>query len=322
MKSTGFINTFISVCSGTESFPVLIKQPFRRTVWHFFLLSVICGFINVAFRLHPFNKSFEECCANLARRFGKIEYTDQGMVPTIKPEIAHSATSLDDFRVDYLPDTEMLKTYKPEKDFFRGIVWTPKAVIFWMKYFKDQEWTVYPLLLPTQEAKSFSELMTLVKSEKESKESDFYLMSQITEVPPSENIGQPAIAFREFQTNVLLGIPMPLPFFFAFFAFFFIFLNMWVISVLYLLFFTTFSYMFGRANLLKLKYSELFSLSVYTGFPGFMIATLCLALRLPILDFQSIFLISYFIYSFAVFGRLRKAFQPPPPKRDPDRFEF
>lgn len=326
IKKNGFINTFISVCSGTEGFPELIKQPFWRTYGHLLILTIICGLINVAFRLHPFNKSFEECCANLSLRFGKIEYTSQGVVPSLKPEEARSATSMDDFRVDYLPKTEDLKTYRPDKEFFHGIVWTPKSVLFWIKYYEGDDWSIFPFILPTKDLKSATEMLELFKSANQQADASppFYTVSQMYHINPIENEGEPAIDFRDFKTNLLMWIPMSLPSLYSLFLFAYILLNMLVISTLYILFFTTFSYWFGRANILKLKFLELFSTGIYTGFPGFIIATLFVALGLPVLDFQSVFLISYFIYSFAVFSRLRRTFlpHPPPPKSDADKYEF
>ena len=296
MKNTGFIGTFIAVCSGTEVFPELVKRPFLK--------AVICGCVNVAFRLHPFNKEFEECCTNLSRRFGKIEFSDKGITPTIRPEESHSA-SYNDFRVDYLVDSEALKTYKPDKEFNKGIVWTPEIVLLWLNLMEGEEWTVFPILIPTSPSKSLTEMLALYKELSKGKSSNppFYVLYKMYSIPPFEN--SELLAFNEFKSNVFFWIPMTIPVFYSVFLFAYIIVNCLIFSPIYILFFTAFSYMFGKSNTMNMKFSELYISGIYTGFPGLIIATLYVALNLPGMDFQSIFLISYFIYSFAVFSRLR-----------------
>ena len=308
MKKNGFLGTFIYVCSGTEIFPELIKYSLLRVLWHLLILTVICGFVNVTLRLYPFNKSYEECCANLSKRFGKIEYTDKGIVPSIKPEDARSATSSNDFRVDYLTDISDLKSYTREKKLRYGIVWTPESIFAWINLYEEENWMIFPLLLPTHNIKTAPELLQIYKDATKAGalESSFYIFSKMYRISPDENKGKPAISFRDFKTNILFWIPVSIPSLYGLILFAYILLNCLLISPFYILLFTSFSYMFGRANMLEIKFFQLFIVGIYTGFPGLVIATLYNALALPGLDFQTVFLISYFVYSFAVFSRLRE----------------
>lgn len=319
MRTTGFISTFIAVCSGTEVFPELIKRPFFRAVWHLILLAVICSFINVALRLHPFNKSFEECSNNLTRIFGQIEFSGEGITPTINPKESRAA-SYENFRVDYLATNDELKTYKPNKDFSWGIVWTPETMLFWVLNFEGEDWTVFPILIPVRDFKSTSQLLELYQEAAKSEVSapPFFILSEMYRIPPFKN--QKTISFREFESNIFFWIPMALPVLYSVVMFLYIMMNCLILSPIYILFFTSFSYLFGRSNLMNIKFPELFISGIYTGFPGILIATLYFGLNLPVMDFQSIFLISYFIYSFAVFGRLRG--ERKQPKIDQDEFDF
>ena len=314
MNTTGFIRTFIAVCSGTEVFPALVKRSFFRAVWHLILLAIICGGINLALRLYPFNKAFEESCTNLSKRFGKIEYTEKGIVPSINPEKARSASS-NDFLVDYLLNSEALKNYIPNKKFNRGIVWTPTTVLLWQRPADVENCIILPLLIPppwTTSVKQgnpselLAKVLTLYKhaTRSESDFNRFYDYSVIYALPFAKN--KKVIQFREFHTNVLFWIPMTFPVMYAIFLFLYIFMNSLIMVPVYILFFTSFSYFFGRSSMMNMKFSELYISGIYTGFPGIVIATLYTALGLPLMDFPNIFLISYFVYSFAVFNRFRK----------------
>lgn len=318
MKTTGFLSTFIAVCSGTEIFPELIKRSFFRGVWHLVILALICSSINVALRLHPFNRAFEECCDVLTKRYGSIEYSGKGITPLIKPDESRSA-SYEGFRVDYLANPQELNTYRPNKEFNRGIAWTPESVLFWMRFLDGEDWTVFPLLIPTNQLKSTGEMLELYqKASKNDKSTPpFTIFSEMYRISPFKNTR--SVLFREFKSNVMFWVPLSLPMLFAVFMFSYIMMNCLLISPIYILFFTSFSYLFGRANMMKMNFPQLYISGIYTGFPGIVIASLYVGLDLPVMDFQSIFLIAYFIYSFAVFARFRVDRKP---KVDQDDFDF
>ena len=160
MKKYGFFKTFISVCSGTAVFPEIVKFPFRRMVWHLFILAVLGGLVNVAFRYHPFNVVYEESCTKLQKKFGDIDYSEKGLRPTVNPTQQGTAY-LQDFRVDYFPNVEDLKNFKPEEDPFYGIAWTPYSISIWIMYEGNQLLLCHFLFRFCRKARNFIKVFHL-----------------------------------------------------------------------------------------------------------------------------------------------------------------
>lgn len=307
MKRYGFFNTFISVCSGTSIFPEIVKFPFRRMVWHLFILAVLGGAVNVAFRYHPFNVLYEESCLKLQKEFGDLVYSEKGILPTENPD-KQGTVYLEDFRVDYFPKIEELKDFKPEDDASFGIAWSPNSISAWI--LSDGKPAPFmPLLMPVaQESeefrKSISHMWEKIKGDTDGSLSLFD-MAEIYKIPSSQ-LKAGKRKFRKFETN-MLGIPYKITTVFIFYLISQIFINCLFFSPMYILIFSLFSYFLGKSNMLSVTFKELFIVGIYTGFPGLVIATLYTALNLPVLDFQSVFLISYLFYSFPVFSRLQFA---------------
>ena len=305
MQDKGFLNTFISVCSGTAIFPQIAKYSLLRMIWHLFLLAVLGGCVNIAFRYHPFNSAYEEYCTKLESKFGQISFSEKGITPTINPD-RPGTLRRDNFRLDYFPQMDALKTFHPDEEFPLGIAWTPKSMVAWILY-DHTPYPFMPMLIPSfadpdQVNEGMSLLMKRLNGETDKKIS-LYEASDIykIEVAPSE---YKTIPFREFKTNIT-GVPLSLPTLYLLYLFSEIVVNVLLISPVYILIFTLFSYFLGKSEMLSIKFSKLLIVGIYTGFPGVVIATLYTALDLPYLDFQSVFLLSYLIYSFPVFSRLR-----------------
>ncbi len=324
MSSKSFPATFISVCSGTSEFPDFIKRPFWTVAWHLAVLALLCGLANVALRLHPFQKDLEEMLKILSSRFGSIEFTDAGMLPSGLPENTPMSASYGKLRVEFIPDEGQLTEYKPDADFSYGIVWTPRSVMLWLRHFDGENLSILPLLLPTEDLKRPAEMYGLFRkaSSEDQSSPPFHTVSQMYLISPSENAGRAPLEFRGFKSNIMMWIPLSIPMLYSVFLFASIVFSILVVSMLYILFFTSFSYMFGTRKLMKLSFMQLLACGIYTGFPGFVIATLYVALQLPYLDFQTTFLVCYFIYSFAVFARLRNSFLPKKKENQQDDFEF
>ena len=304
MKRYGFIKTLLGVCSGTDIFPEIVKFPLPRVLWHLLLVALLGSIINVSFRYHPFNLSFESACSKLQQKFGEINYSEKGMLPTISPD-KHQTVYLNDLRIDFFPRQDDLKEFTPDNDSILGIAWTPVSLVSWVYYDKKVS-PLFPLLLPNAVNDEFNDSASfLMKRMQGSSEGTFslYKVSSIYRLQPGEH-DSATIPFREFKTNIL-GIPCRIPTVYIIYLIFEMMLNCLIFSPVYILIFTLFSYFLGKSNMLTLKFSELFTVGIYTGFPGFVIAIFYTALNLPYLDFQSVFLIAYLFYSFPVFTRLR-----------------
>ena len=305
MREKGFFNTFISVCSGTAVFPQIAQYSILRMAWHLILLAILGGCVNIAFRYHPFNIAYEAYCSKLQKRFGEISFSEKGITPTIHPE-KNGTVRKDNLRVDYFQTMEELKTFQPDDESLFGIAWTPKSVVAWLLYDK-KPYPFMPMLIPAvpdpaQVDKGMSFLFKSLKGDTEQHLS-LYDVSNIYKIELTpENYTR--IPFREFKTNIV-GVPQSLPTIFMLFLFSEILINCLIISPVYVLIFTLFSYFLGKSEMLSLKFTKLLVVGIYTGFPGIVIATLYTALDLPYLDFQSVFLLAYLIYSFPVFTRLR-----------------
>jgi hypothetical protein len=304
MQNKGFIATFIGVCSGTEIFPEIKKYTFFRMLWHLILIAILGGAVNVAFRYYPFNSAYEKSCEKLQTKLGGIKYSQKGITPSISPDKS-STVMFNDFRVDYFPKIDDLKNFKPSEDPFFGIAWTPHSVVAWVFYQKNPS-PFIPLLIPTASDREQMEKGVSFLFKRMQNDDTVLSLYDISEIyklnPEPENFGQ--IPFREFKTNIF-GIPQRIPTLYMLFLFGEIIVNCLIISPVYIFIFSLFSFFLGKSEILSLKFRELFIIGIYTGFPGIVIATIYTALTLPYLDFQSVFLISYLIYSFPVFTRLR-----------------
>ena len=304
MKRYGFIATLLEVCSGTEIFPEIVNFPFLRMLRHLLLIAIFGSIINVSFRYHPFNVAFEQACSRLQQKFGAIHYSDKGMLPTISPD-KHQTVYLNDLRIDFFPRQADLKKFTPDDDSILGIAWTPVSLVSWVYYDKKLS-PLFPLLLPNAVNDDFNESASFLMERMQGSSEDafsLYKVSSIYRLQPEKNTDM-TVPFREFQTNIL-GIPCRIPTVYIIYLMFEMVLNCLIFSPLYILIFTLFSYFLGKSNMLPLKFSELFTVGIYTGFPGFVIAIFYTALELPYFDFQTIFLIAYLFYSFPVFTRLR-----------------
>jgi hypothetical protein len=310
MKQKGFFKTVISVCSGTEDFPVLIQQPLPVTLLNILLLTFFCALFNIAAGFYPFYKSYVETTGLLKKKFGRIEFTEKGIVPEKDRDRPGTVINEDLFRIDYYPDSGSAAKYNPGRIYHMGIFWTPETVLFWMRIMNDSKrMIVIPLLVPVKHTASPEEIMKYFKASESSEEINLIEASaKFYKIMPDEFSSFGSVEFLDFTTNIVMFIPMTIPVLYALYLYFFIFYNIIFSSMLYLIFFASFAYFFGKGGGMKLTFSELFKAAVYTAFPGFIIATVYTALDLPYLDFQTIFLISYFIYYFPVFTRLKNVF--------------
>jgi len=310
MKNKGFFKTVFCVCSGTEGFPVLIQQPFPVTILNILLLTFFCALFNIAIGFYPFFKEYNNTVKLLERKFSKIEYSDKGIRPELNPDKPGTIINDSLFRIDYFPNNDQVKSYKPESTYPMGVFWSPQNILFWIRTtVKGDNLLVFPMLIPVRYADSRGDLIELLRNSTATSDTSVLEASaRFYRLNCNEFKSRSLVDFSSFTSNTIMWIPMTIPVVYIVYLFSFIVINIVFISMLYLLLFAAFAYFFLKGSGMKLAFSELFKTAIYTAFPGFIIATIYTGLKLPYLDFQTIFLMSYFIYYFAVFSRLKDVF--------------
>ena len=298
----GFFKTFISVCSGTSIFPNLVNTSLFKMLFHLIIVVILGIFLNVSFRLHPFNVAYEKITSSIQQSFGNINFSKKGITPSIKPELSHSF-SQGNLRVDYLPKFDDLKSYKPASRFLYGIAWTPESLVSWVQY-NNKLIPLIPLLIPLNVNTDLKELITSFKKNQQSS-GTVEDLSKLCRITPG-TLNNKTTPIKDFKTNIFGGIPLSIPSLYLIFIITESLINSLLIAPFYLLILTIFSMMLGHSATLSLNFKQLFVINVYTAFPGFIIASLYTALQLPYFDFQNVFLLAYIIYSFPVFNRLRR----------------
>jgi len=277
-------------------------------VWHLFIIAVLGGLINVAFRYHPFNVIYEKSCAKIQKKFGDINYSEKGLRPTVNPT-ERGTVYLEDFRVDYFPSIEELKDFKPDDDYNYWIIWTPKSVLYCILVegkLMTQQSFFQPTFKEEDTKKGYEYLRFLLNNNLRISTNylNIYESAELFQIS-KEYVLSAKMPVRNLKLYYSPASSISIPNSYISSLFFEIFTNCLVSSPIYILIFSLFSFFLGKSNMLSLKFSQLFVVGIYTGFPGFVIATLYTGLDLPVLDFQSVFLMSYLFYSFPVFGRLR-----------------
>ncbi len=304
-RKKGFIATTLAICSGTTIFRDLRKTSIFRMAAHLIALALLCSVANVMLGLYPFEAKYYSACQKLEKQFGGLRRSDKGMVPANTPD-KPGTVFLDSFRVDYFPNDTDLDKFDPSDDFNVGIVWTPDIVARWTKISKNS-FQVVPIIIPppgenVEGLRAFMKKLTRIANRGKLAKS---LRAWV--IPPEDMMPwAESASFHEFKTNMLGGVWLDLPTIYGMNLFSGILVNALFISPLYILVFTAFSFVFGRSGTLGMNFKQLFVVGMYTGFPGMIIATIYTALDLPALDYQSVFLLSYLIYSFPVFSRLSR----------------
>jgi hypothetical protein len=302
----GFVSTVIAVCSGTAVFPAIRRTPLFRMLFHLGLLAVTCATIVLMLRLHPFSVGYRDMCEKLDKTFGSLKRSEKGLVPAREPEKRRSVY-FKKLCVDYLPDLELVDRYKPNEDFNAGVLWTPTMLVEWTRVGK-KKYIVMPLVWPPwrENPERFIEFSNELKW-RAIKEKDLpKTLKALTVKPENMMPWAESTSFFNFKTNIIAGVWMPVPAVYGFYVLVGMFMNALLVSPLYILVFTSFSFVFGRAGTLGMTFKELFVVGIHTGFPGMIIASLYTAFDLPALDYQGVYLLSYLIYSFPVFSRLAK----------------
>jgi len=291
---THFFRALAGTCTGTGIFAELQTQSLWRTFWHLLLTSVIAAVIMSIGVCSRFAKIGRIATEQLETQCGGVKLSARGLEPLTEPDKPRDFLLPGLFRVNYLPRTaDGQAAHLPQSfpgDSVRGVIWMPDRVGVWGKTRSNR----YILSVPAAQPGQIGEMREVGTPD----ELLAGLRSQAA--LPWDQLGKEDLVLRASQLrsvwNALLLIGMPIALLFetlfqvllyvAMFAVVF-----WVMSL-------------RRPNRRPLR--EIIALAVYAGFPAMLIGALAVALDLPHLEFNWIYVLGMTGYLMVVMNRLER----------------
>ncbi|HBC87900.1 MAG TPA: hypothetical protein DCZ94_13175 [Lentisphaeria bacterium] len=295
-NNSNFIRTVFSICSGTEVFILLLKSSCRKAIFYLLLLSFLCAALAVLMQSFPARKIIEKYCKALYSQFGEARFTEKGLMPSLEPGKARFMR-LEENRVDYMPDKGGAAIFKPDDGISsRGILWLPTSVVLWVK--SNSEFYVFPL---------FFSLSKIPERERivDKPGDKIIAYAEKNSFEPSKYSGDSPLNFSRMHMSLLV-VMLTL-----------VFINIFITILFFIptsaLFFSIVFFLTGKGDMPdEITFASLFTIAVYSSFPGIIIATIYYGLNLPFLDFQTVCLICFLIYLMAVLNKIKRINKPEP----------
>ena len=291
---TGFFKALIGTCSGRAVFASLRTQPWGKTVLHLFIMSLITGVIVGGARAYRVNNGAAALKIAFTETFGRELRIDRSksapfsaLIPAENPEKPREMALPGRGRLYYTGTARQAPdSLKDDHPFL--IVWTPCSL-----YLVQNEGGKY--LIATQNA------VTLKMDRRSASRSD---VEQLFRDAP----GALPANFNAMDTEKTEAL------FDAFGSLTGVFLMLWSVGRNFILvwiytgiFMLMYRVLNGPAGKLhRLTPGEMWKCGIYASFPPMAVASFFPVLELPLLSFETVFMLGLLIYWMAVMAWIER----------------
>lgn len=292
----GFFKALSGACCGTGIFFSLRGNSWGRTFFHLFLLSVLCAGGITAGQGTRMAREVRHYADVFFGSFGGVRIGANGFRPERRPEMARSRPLAPAVRVFYFPAVPETGIVIPEQDLLLtdyGFVWTPKLLVTLTRIPADNRWQCSAIPLGWF-SPAAAHLLT-----------DAELPGYLAALrEPSRQIagfpdGTTMLTGRETVAFAVVGLCIGL--FLVNFAIVFL------LPLLYTAIFVLVFRLTGGRQLRTLSLGEFWRVGIYSGFPVMLFAGCFPAFDLPLLRYDTVFMIGLVGYWLVVTGRIERA---------------
>lgn len=311
-----FFRTLIAVCSGPSVFPGLMNRNPFRAVFHLLLLCVLLALVISAFRIAGLRETQRVISNALTGQFGSVVIRDGTVLPEKNAKQTKSFILTRSLRLDYLPDSAAALENMDRWRERTGIIWTPRGFLLWGAVEDGKgSYVLIPMPLPSRTALSFFPSLDGISSAplSASEIKRYVQKNYYGGVKPPEHAENPLV-FPVRET--VAAIFSACHFFIGISAFAGLFFSSLMITFL----FAAAQSLFTPKGAKRPAFPRLMTIMVYAAFPPLIIASLFTALSLPFFGFQTVFLITFFIYQMLAYSAVHRHLNPPPPPEDDEDF--
>ncbi len=328
----GFFKTVYTLCTRTSAFPGMLGTPVWKAILHSILLALLCPLCIATVQTCRAKKEYAPILQRLEQTSGGFGYRGNDMCFGGSFQERHYTFELfeSNMRLDYVTARKELMQLKPDNwKEQNGLLITKKNAIFWTKtpdlaflYWEVPADILKACLSPgAQNTELTSKLYSITqKANAKARPAAALLNAAAETLPPEEKTSaqtaSPEAPFEEQDPAYISTV---------LFSLFWMFLFMQFLAEGILLFalgglcFAFMEFLYLRMMPGKLPFRKVYMLTLYAMFPALIVASLATLLGQTFLDFQTVFLIAFFIYqlySFKILG----AFLNPPDRRQKNDF--
>ena len=299
-----FLKILFSVCTGTDVFKKIINFSLFRTFRHLILLSILCSFVHVLVQSPGIKKDVDSIAGYFQKQFGKVVVKKTGVYPEKNPEDPINL-SYNFVQINYFPKEPVNKELNIDATLNRsGFIWLPNCIIGWLKL-DDSNFFVYQALTSLGSHNWFGmvakdKIHSYLKS---CTIDDFKHLRFSFFVPMSV----PLFGLLNLhESNNLLDYVDTIYYWSSFGMLLRLIVSIIFNSLFYSLLFALIYTISNRASSYNLKFKAFLATAVYAGFPGIIIGTIFTFAKIPWLQYQTIYLISFIVYLIVITQKLRK----------------
>ncbi len=277
-----FFKTIIEICKGTKIFLELKKYSLRKTLGYTTLLILICSFFIAIPQTQRVNTIVSDITSKLSDHFGQFTIEKDGIYTTFEREKNKSLITKNHYRIDYIFDYNVNIEELKNSICSEGLIWTPKALLSWMKKDGELFFLNNPFLSLKKRESIFTEVTLLP------------FLAEVAKEPYDSIIETDEILnFEDFNSPILI---------FTFLFLGYNFLPMLFVNITYMLIFSL-MHTFLNAKISLKQIKKQFIINTFISLPGVLIASFFPAFELGF-DYTTILLSSFVLYSFPVYVRL------------------
>lgn len=280
---TNFIKAFIGTCSGTAIFERLRFQHGFRTFLHLLLMNLICAVI-ISLGVFPeWNRQAAVSVDRVYENCGSLKLGENGIFPEKEPEKVKNFLIAGPMSVTYLPEDVTVLPENFDQGCLNGILWSGKHIAAWRKT-GDASYrlTLLGNAVPAMEEQSVSP----------------------EEIPAKLREAQPVKLPQGEEQSLNHSKLMALCKLMLFMVMLFMALFTLAQIIIYIAMFAGVFALMGLGRPRRFKVGEVVKLAVYAGFPAMLVGSVASALRLPMLDFNMIYVLGMTVYLMIIMNRL------------------
>lgn len=292
----GFFPALWGACRGTGIFFTLRRNSWARTLFHLFLLSVLCAGGITAGQGVRTARQIRHYADRFFDGFGGIRLGRDGVQPVAEPGKARVRELAPSVRVFYFPAVPAEGISIPEQELLLtdyGFVWTPKLLVTLVRIPAGKGWQCSAVPMGW-----FSPASPRVVTDAEL---PGYLAS-LRE--PSHRVAggsEASSVLSESETVSILVTSLCIGLFVV------NWLAVFFQPLLYTAIFVLVFRLTGGRQLRTLSLSEFWRIGIYSGFPVMLVAGCFPALDLPFLRYDTVYMIGLVGYWLVVTGRIERA---------------